>query len=172
MKPYRTTGSPWNSRWCAVRLKYQLPKVIGPQKGEDRYSEIEEERAIEERANDKIEEVVNALRLLGKGDVFHSGIIHQTSEWLPVQHRTVANRMLELVSRLREVGEQDALLLNSLWRNLELPKVRKEFDVAVRRFGDSCVRHRNEDKLIDLMIAAEAISSYVVQRRGEKLSRA
>ncbi|SRR5258706_9372337 len=32
MKPYRTTGSPWNSRWCAVRLRYQLPKVIGPQK--------------------------------------------------------------------------------------------------------------------------------------------
>ena len=56
-----------------------------------------------------------------------------------------------------EFGEQDALLLNSLWRNLELPKVRKELDVAVRRFGDSCVRHRNKDKLIDLMIAAEAI---------------
>lgn len=157
VKPYRATDASWDDRWCAVRVKYQLPKVIGDKDCDDRFRKMEEERAIEEQANSKIEDVVNALRLLGKHDVYHSGVIYQTPRYLSIHHRSKVNRMLGMGIATYGFGEQDAESLRSLWHRLELPLVRKELEVAVRRFGDSCVRHRNEDKLIDLMIAAEAV---------------
>lgn len=157
MKPYRARGADWDNRWCAVRVKYQLPKVIGDKDGEDRFPKIQKERAIEEQANDRIEEVVNALRLMGKCDVYHSGIIHQTSKWLSIQHHSFANRVLGTGFITYSFGERDAQLLKLLWEKLDSPMVKEELDVAIRRFGDSCVRHRNEDKLIDLMIAAESL---------------
>lgn len=157
MKPYRARGSHWDNRWCAVRVKYQLPKVIGDKDGEDRFPKIQKERAIEEQANERIDEVVNALRLLGKCDVYHSGIIHQTPKWLSIQHHSVANRVLGTGFITYSFAEGEAQSLKALWNRLEMPIVKKELDVAVRRFGDSCVRHRNEDKLIDLMIAAESL---------------
>lgn len=157
MKPYRARGSHWDDRWCAVRVRYQLPKIIGDKDDEDRFPNIQKERAIEEQANDRIEEVVNALRLMGKCDVYHSGIIHQTSKWLPIQHHSVANRVLGTGFITYSFGDRDAQLLKLLWEKLDSPIVREELDVAIRRFGDSCVRHRNEDKLIDLMIAAESL---------------
>lgn len=157
MRPYHARGSRWDNRWCAIRVKYQLPKVIGDKDGEDRFPKIQKERAIEEQANERIEEVVNALRLMGKCDVYHSGIIHQTPKWLSIQHHSVANRVLGAGFITYSFAEGEAQSLKALWNKLEMPIVKKELDVAVRRFGDSCVRHRNEDKLIDLMIAAESL---------------
>jgi hypothetical protein len=157
MKPYRARGSHWDNRWCAVRVKYQLPKVIGDKDSEDRFPKIQKERAIEEVANERIEEVVNALRLMGKCDVYHSGIIHQTPKWLSIQHHSAASRVLGTGFITYSFAQGEAQSLKALWNRLEIPIVKKELDVAVRRFGDSCVRHRNEDKLIDLMIAAESL---------------
>ena len=157
MKPYRAQNSHWDSRWCAVRVKYQIPKVIGSKECEDRFLKMEKERASEEMANQRIEEVVNAVRLLGKCDVYHSGIIHQTPKWLYIHDRSFANRVLGTGFITYSFAEGEAHSLKALWNKLEMPIVKKELDVAVRRFGDSCVRHRNEDKLIDLMIAAESL---------------
>jgi hypothetical protein len=157
MRPYRARGSHWDNRWCAVRVKYQLPKVIGAKDGQDRFTEIQKERAIEEQANERIEEVVNALRLMGKCDVYYSGIIHQTPKWLSIQHHSVANRVLGTGFITYSFAEGEAQSLKGLWAKLELPMVKKELNVPVRRFSDSCVRHRDEDKLIDLMIAAESL---------------
>jgi hypothetical protein len=157
MRPYRARGSHWDDQWCGVRVKYQLPKLIGVEESRDRFSKMEEERAVEEKANEIIENVVSALRLLGKCDVYHSGIIHQTSKWLPIQNHSVANRVLGAGFVTYQFGERDAQLLKLLWDKLESPMVREELGVAVRRFADSCVRHRHEDKLIDLMIAAESL---------------
>src|SRR5205085_8120094 len=44
-----------------------------------------------------------------------------------------------------------------LWSKLQNPKVKKTLNTAVRRFSYSCVRHDNEDKIVDLMIAAETL---------------
>src|SRR5258708_7740017 len=60
MKPHRAPNSHWDSRWCAVRVKYHVPKVIGDKECEDRLAKMEKERDIEELANQRIEEVVNA----------------------------------------------------------------------------------------------------------------
>lgn len=157
MKPYRAPSSHWDKRWCAIRVKYELPKIIGNKDGEDRFPKIQKERAIEDQANDRIENVVNALRLMGKCDVYHSGIIHRTSKWLPIQDHSVANRVLGSGYITYSFGDRDAQLLKLLCEKLDLPVVRDALDVAIRRFSDSCVRHRNEDKVIDLMIAAEAL---------------
>lgn len=157
MKPYRAQNSHWDNRWCAVRVKYQVPKVIGDKECEDRPAKMEKERDIEEIANQTIEEVVNALRLLGKCDVYHSGIIHQSPKWLYIHGHSLANRILGTGCVTYSFAEGEAQSLKALWNRLEMPIVKKALDVAVRRFGDSCVRHRNEDKLIDLMIAAESL---------------
>lgn len=157
MTPYRVRGSHWDNRWCAVRVKYELPKVIGDKDGEDRLAAIQKERAIEEQANERVEEVVNALRLMGKCDVYHSGIIHQKPKWLSIQHHSVANRVLGTGFITYSFGEGEAQSLKALWAKLELQTVKKELNVPIRRFSDSCVRHRDEDKLIDLMIAAESL---------------
>jgi hypothetical protein len=94
---------------------------------------------------------------MGKCDVYHSGIIHQTSKWLPIQDHSVTNRVLGSGFITYSFGDRDAQLLKLLWEKLDSPVVRDALDVAIRRFSDSCVRHRNEDKVIDLMIAAEAL---------------
>lgn len=170
MGQYRTPQSSWNDEWCAVRVKYEVPKIIGPKK-EDRYEEIQRERAIEEEANDRIEDVVNALRLYGKITVYHSGIIHQPPKWFFIHSHSIPNRVLgENMLHYPFGSERDVQVFPQFWNKLENPKVKKELGTAVRRFSYSCVRHQNEDKIIDLMIAAESLFLRG-SREGEKRFR-
>lgn len=167
---YRTPRSFWNDEWCAVRAKYEVPKIIGPKK-EDRYEEIQRERAAEEEANDHIEDVVNALRLYGKITVYHSGIIHQPPKWFFIHSHSIPNRVLgENMIHYPFGSERDVQVFPPFWNNLENPKVKKELGTAVRRFSYSCVRHLNEDKIVDLMIAAESLFLRGT-REGEKRFR-
>jgi hypothetical protein len=66
--------------------------------------------------------------------------------------------------------ESDVQSFPQFWNKLENPKVKKELGTAVRRLSYSCVRHLNEDKIIDLMIAAEALFLRGT-REGEKRFR-
>ncbi|HZH29207.1 MAG TPA: hypothetical protein VEY11_00315 [Pyrinomonadaceae bacterium] len=157
MEPYRTPRSSWNEGWCAVRAKYKVPKIIGA-KNEQPYEEIQKERAVEDEANDRIEDVVNALRLYGKIGTFHSGIIHLAPKWFFIGSHSVANRVLGEGFFSYEFGsENDTRAFPLFWNKLENKKVKKELGTAIRRFSYSCVRHQNEDKIVDLMIAAESL---------------
>jgi Apea-like HEPN len=170
MEPYRTPRSSWNEGWCAVRAKYEVPKIIGPKKV-DRYGEMQKERVIEEEANDRIEDVVNALRLYGNISAFHSGIIHLAPKWFFIGSHSVANRVLgEGFVTYKFGSENDTRAFPLFWNKLENKKVKKELGTAVRRFSYSCVRHQNEDKIVDLMIAAESLFLHDT-REGEKRFR-
>lgn len=170
MGQYRTPHSSWDDRWCAVRAKYEVPKIIGP-KSESRYEEIQRERVVEEEANDRIEDVVNALRLYGKITVYHSGIIHQPPKWFFIHSHSIPNRVLgENMLHYQFGSDSDVQLFPQFWNKLENPKVKKELGTAVRRFSYSCVRHQNEDKIVDLMIAAESLFLRGT-REGEKRFR-
>src|SRR5213075_2006537 len=80
-----------------------------------------------------------------------------TPKWLSIQHHSLANRLLGtgFITYSFALGESQSL--KTLWAKLDLPTVKRELNVPIRRFSDSCVRHRDEDKLIDLMIAAESL---------------
>jgi hypothetical protein len=75
-----------------VRAKYEVPKIIGT-KNEHRHEEIQKGRAVEEEADDLVEEVMNALRLYGKIGVYHSGI-RQPPKWFFIGAHGVPNRVL------------------------------------------------------------------------------
>jgi hypothetical protein len=157
MEPFRAPQARWNEEWCGVRAKYELPKVIGS-KTEHSLPEMQKEDVIEEAVNARIEEVINALRLYGMFDVYHSGVFHLSPKWLSISDRNVPNRMLGSgIVNFRFGPESDAREFPLLWSKLQNPKVKKTLDTAVRRFGYSCVRHGSEDRIIDLMIAAEAL---------------
>jgi hypothetical protein len=170
MEPYRTPRSSWNEGWCAVRAKYEVSKIIGAKKDSE-YKEIQRERGVEEEANDRIEDVVNALRLYGKIGVYHSGIIHLTPKWFFIGSHSVANRVLgEGVFNYEFGSENDTRDFPLFWNKLENKKVKKQLGTAIRRFSYSCVRHQNEDKIVDLMIAAESLFLHGT-REGEKRFR-
>ncbi|HEY0100089.1 MAG TPA: hypothetical protein VGB76_14160 [Pyrinomonadaceae bacterium] len=179
MAPYRTPGSVWEDEWCAVRATYEIPKLVGTG-GEDRFKAMtleernkgrKKEDAAEEEANDRIEDVINALRLYGMFTVYHSGIMHLTPKWLFIGSHSVPNRVLgERMITYQFGSEGDVRFFPPFWSKLENPKVKKELGTAVRRFSYSCVRHLNEDKIIDLMIAAEALFLRGT-REGEKRFR-
>lgn len=167
MESFRTPQSNWNEEWSGVRAKYELPKIVGSKK-EHLLSEMEKERIIKEEANARIEEVINALRLYGLFDVYHSGIFHLSPKWLSISNHVVSNRMFGSGIVNYEFGsERDVREFPMLWAKLQKPKVRKELDTALRRFSYSCVRHDNEDKIIDLMIAAETLFLHG-KNEGEK----
>lgn len=177
MEQYRTPRSSWRDEWCAVRAMYELPKLVDPGDRckevtiDKRAKEIKKEQVIEDDAEYRIEEVVDALRLFGKYTVYHSGIIHLPPKWFFIGSHSVPNRMLGENMIAYEFGsESDVLSFPQFWHKLENPKVKKELHTAVRRFSYSCVRHQNEDKIIDLMIAAETLFLRGM-REGEKSFR-
>ena len=76
-----------------------------------------------------------------------------------------------LFGLIGRVGKgSDVQVFPQLWDKLEKPKMKKELGTAVRRFSYSCVRHQNEDKIVDLMIAAESLLLRGT-REGEKRFR-
>lgn len=89
-------------------------------------------------------------------------------KWLSISNHVVSNRMFGSGIVNYEFGsERDVREFPLLWDKLQKPKVRKELDTALRRFSYSCVRHDNEDKIIDLMIAAETLFLHG-KNEGEK----
>jgi hypothetical protein len=176
VEPYRTSRSAWRDEWCAIRARYEVSKRIGDNPldkfpVENRYELIQKERAVEEEAHERIEDVIDALRLYGKVTVFHSGIIHLPPRWLFTGSYSVPNRVLGEAGISFTFGsEGDVEHFPQFWHKLESQKVKKELSTAVRRFSYSCVRHQNEDKIIDLMIAAEALFLHGT-REGEKRFR-
>lgn len=177
MGEYRMPRSSWRDEWCAVRARYEVSKLVD---AEDRFKEVtiekrakemKKERVTEEDAEQRIEEVINALRLFGNPTVYHSGIIHLPPKWLFIGSHSVPNRMLGEPMLTYEFGsESDVHFFPQFWNKLESPKVKKNLHTAVRRYSYSCVRHQNEDKIIDLMIAAEALFLHGM-KEGEKSFR-
>jgi len=131
MESFRTPQSRWDEKWCGIRVKYELPKIVGSKKEEeeDRFSEIQKESAIEEEANARIEEVINALRLFGLIDVFHSGIFHLSPKWLSISNHMVSNRMFGSGIATYQFGsERDVREFPLLWSKLQKPKVKKNLE--------------------------------------------
>jgi hypothetical protein len=143
---------------CAIRSKFRVRKVIGNEASID-LEEADKDRKRFTRTAEQIDEVVNALRLFGGETVYYSAIIYRTSGWLFRDEKVFSTRMRV---PLPLIFPRDQAWLHSFaefWRKLQSPKVRnrKFIAVAVRRFGYAIERPFTEDRLVDLMIAAESL---------------
>jgi hypothetical protein len=110
-------------------------------------------------ANDRIEQVVSALRLHGVESVFPVSIIHRTNPWAFGHDRMFPCRFQPDFPFSTQLGEQQLGDIKQLWEDLQSERVkqRKYLDVAIRRFSYAHDRYRLEDRIVDLMIAAESL---------------
>lgn len=145
-----------NSLWAVVRKTYQVPKFFRDEDDQGAY--LEQQKVIEKQVADEIEQVVSALRVFANCfDFYYPGIRIKKPRWLFEQDRRLRNRAIGGGFGSYLLQRHDCQAFAAFWRKLEEPEARRELDVALRRLGDSCIRYRNEDKLIDLIIAAESL---------------
>lgn len=152
------SGFPFYDGVCVVRSKCRLPKVIGDDKPHS-LQERERDQARQRVVNDRIEQVINALRLCGIENAYQSAIIHRPSQWAFDQERLFPGKFQPDVFYVSNLENQWLQGFALFWGQLQSEGIekRKFLDVAIRRFGYAHERPRLEDKIIDLMIAAEAL---------------
>src|SRR6266404_1137247 len=157
-RPKGLANDPWTAKLCAVRANYFLPKVIGedmPVTPEG----WEKDRTKQLDVNDRIDQVVNALRLCEIENVYTPAITHKTSKWAFGHDRSFPGRFQPDIFYSKEVDEDWLKSFVAFWKILQSPRVkdRKFLEVAIRRFGYAHERHRIDDKIVDVLIAAEAL---------------
>lgn len=164
------SGDPWREKLCAVRARYSLPKVVG----DDQIitpEEWEKDHAKRAEVNDRIDQVITALRLSKMENVSVAWTAHKTSQWTFGQNRSYPGRFQPEILYSNQVEDQWLESFAEFWKTLQSQgvKSRKFLDIALRRFGYAHERHRIEDKIVDLLIAAEALflcdGSYVGELR-------
>jgi hypothetical protein len=143
---------------CAVRSICRLPKVIGDDVGID-LEESKRDEAKRAEANDRVGQVVNALRLCGIESVFPAAVIHRTSQWSFGHDRVFPGRFQPDIHFATKADGAWLSSFKQFWDGLQSEGVRKHkfLDVAVRRYSYAHERHRLEDKIVDLLVAAEAL---------------
>jgi hypothetical protein len=159
--PYKRTavsGDPWREKLCAVRTRYGVPKVVGDDEDINQ-EEAEKDRAKQVEVNNRIDQVITALRLSGIENVYTPAIIHRTSQWTFGQDRSFPGRFQPEIFYSNQLENQWVESFALFWKTLQCQGVkdRKFLDIAIRRFGYAHERHRIEDKIVDLLIAAEAL---------------
>ena len=141
-----------------MRTECRLPKLSGTITSQTRKAR-EEDLRTQRAVHDRIEEVVNALRLAGIESAYSSAIIHRPSKWAFDQDRFFRGRFqpdLFFVSNLEDPWLDG---FAQFWQSFQsaADKKRSFLDLAIRRFGYAHERQRAEDRIIDLMISAEAL---------------
>jgi hypothetical protein len=154
----RSAADSWHEKVYAISIKYSLPKAIG----EDHELTPDHRRdddAIRKAVNEQIAEVVTALRLQGIESVYVPGVLHKTSKWSFGQSRPFPGQFLPEIAFSMSVESDWLHKFKEFWERLQEDGVRKRSFLltAIRRFGYAHERYRSEDKIIDLLIAAEAL---------------
>ena len=154
----QSSGHPFHDNVCIVRSECRLPKVVGDDHQPNAQAREKDERT-QRAVHDRIEQVVNSLRLAGIENAYSSAIIHRPSEWAFDQDRFFRGRFqpdLFYVSTLEDQWLDD---FAQFWQSFQnaADKKRSFLDVAIRRFGYAHERQRAEDRIIDLMISGEAL---------------
>lgn len=165
MELVRRYGPRWTDRLYAIRAKYQ--RAIVPIRNDEDISP-ELERTVQEefvRINDRIEEVLQILRVFRHGSIRQGGIYHRVNSWLvggitPIITKPLADPLVNLSPMYLLETEQDLDDLEDFWQTVQRAKAKGHgfLNVAIRRFAESNERHRVEDRVIDLMITGEALS--------------
>ncbi len=144
----------------ALRLTVSLPKVVGEPRPEARDQEV---AALFDRFKDVAERTVLALRLSSSSRIVAPGYIYYANEW-PLRGAISfaplgSSPRRTMWATAYEVDAEAVAAFRESWGQLASEGVRRqrELGVALRRFSDAGDRDRDDDALIDLMIAAEAM---------------
>jgi hypothetical protein len=157
-KETKSEGDLWHEKVYAISIKYSLPKAIG-KVNELTPDHRRDDDAIRKAVNEQIAEVVTALRLQGIESVYVPGVIHKTSKWSFGQSRPFPGQFVPEITFSMSVEPDWMLKFKEFWKTLQTDVVQKRnfLLIAIRRFGYAHERYRSEDKIIDLLIAAEAL---------------
>lgn len=163
----------FNPPQFAIKMQYEEPKVVGG----DLRTEVSEEavrkwQQEEQEIEDRMAQVLRALRLFKAGICSYSGVVHSPDNWL-ISYSSLRGRIHSLPSPWiggYVVKESENESLRSFWKDLQTREVRdrKFLDMAIQRFSYANERYRPEDQIVDLMIAAESLFLCdVSEDRGE-----
>ena len=103
----------------------------------------------------RIEKVITALRLFKKGSIYYSAIISYPKIWRDIWIISSHERG-KVYGQYYELTDEDVENFKTFWSKFKTLQIKK-FDVAIRRFNFSYERKLPEDKLIDYIIAFEAL---------------
>lgn len=156
---------------CGVRVRYTLAKQVGTEP-----LSIGVPRGVDD-LNAKIrqaDELLRALRVFRSGNVKSLGHIAFCdttlfgSYWSFTSNSSRAHAAA-LFSNEYTLTRQDGGEFAAFWGDLETARRKLFIENAIRRFGYAGDRDLPDDKLVDLMIAAESLFLYEIddQDRGE-----
>jgi hypothetical protein len=153
-----TSGDPLEAKLCAVRSICRLPKVVGDDV-EINLDATQKDDARRAEANDRVEQVVSALRLCGIESIFPAAIIHRTSRWSFGHDRVFPGRFQPDIHFSTQADGPWLSSFKQFWDEFQSEPVQKRrfLNTAVRRYSYAHERHRLEDKIVDLLIAAESL---------------
>lgn len=141
---------------CAARVHYWLPKRVGPDVDDAAGKAAWE---TERHAINLVHRVLETFRLFKPGRVSLSGIL-RFSDWWPIQrgfHFSFEHAGPMPWFNKYPLPQVEVEPFRSLWTDLESARSRRYLDAAVRRFSYAADRERPDDRLVDLMIAAESL---------------
>ncbi len=164
----------------AVMYAYTLPKRVTPpnhldEDDDDGQEDHAEVMRIFEMTEDVVSDVMRALRLVHHGAFSIPGAIHLPLTWLDEDQepridflQTGARHYLLTATFSGEACAE----VESVYQNVHGRRVNRHEGLmqAVRRFSFGMDRHRPEDRILDMMIAAEALFLYdagAAQDKGE-----
>lgn len=140
----------------AIRSQYAITKIVGNKETDLKKADLNDQRR--EEASQLIEKVISCLRIYGLTNVYPLAHIHRAESMIfrhvvpfPIRFapKYVSNWVLtnEQVERFVEFWKQFETVVNNV------PFIA----TAARRCSYAYERHNPEDKIIDLLIAAEAL---------------
>lgn len=153
---------------ATVRVQYQLSKRIGDCDQPSSSSELGQITGAHEKALD----VLHALRVFRPGQVTVPGVLQFSTQW-PLEggisyHYMNPGTMPWFNKYI--LHAPDCEEFHVFWKNCRLVMGRGSTAGAIRRFSYASDRDRDDDRLVDLMIAAESLflsDAGAPQERGE-----
>jgi hypothetical protein len=150
----------------AIRTSYKLPKILGEKEDdlEKRKKQDKENEEKRECANEIVEQVVIALRLFcyfadGFRNIYPATVLHRANSLLCPQVRPFRIRYFPEYSFSITYNENFGKSFLQFWHLFRSEKIleQKCIGIAARRFSFAYERYNWQDKLVDLIVAAEAI---------------
>lgn len=128
------SGPPFHDNVCIVRTECRLPKVLGDDRQPNPQAR-EADLATQRAAHDRIDLVVNALRLAGIENAYSSAIVHRPSKWAFDQDRFFRGRFQPDLFYVSNLEDQWLDGFEQFWQSFESAAAKKRsfLDVAIRR---------------------------------------
>ncbi len=139
----------------ALRIAYRTPKVIDHK---DTFSSGHDGNQQRIQIENDALLVLSALRLFKPKPFVRGTMIHHVDTWMdPLIGSWNRMERVPIGGSTIEVSKDECVAFKKLWASLKTAKISPWVEIAVRRIAMADDRGTDEDRLIDLMIAAESI---------------